>query len=132
VGQFKIVRELKIVNCTTERKRSPIYLKEPPPKKREEAAWADIDKAFSKPITTHDDTAAYVPTQVLSEFFKSEGFDGIGYRSSLGNGFNIVLFDIKSAEIINCSLYSVSGVKFKFSEMPGAYRSSKHYQRKNN
>ena len=57
VGQFKIIRELKVVNCTTEKKGSTFYFKEPSPKKREEAVWADIDRAFAKPVTPTDDIA---------------------------------------------------------------------------
>lgn len=129
VGQFKIVRELKVVNCTTERKGFTFYFKEPSPKKREEAVWSDIDKAFSKPVTPTDDVADYVPSQVLSELFKSKGFDGIGYRSSLGDGYNIALFDINSAEIINCFLYAVDGIKFDFSDMANPYYLSKHYKK---
>jgi hypothetical protein len=129
VGQFKIVRELKVVNCTTERKGFTFYFKEPSPKKREEAVWSDIDKAFSKPVTPTDDVADYVPSQVLSELFKSKGFDGIGYRSSLGDEYNIALFDINSAEIINCFLYAVDGIKFDFSDMANPYYLSKHYKK---
>jgi hypothetical protein len=130
VGQFKILRGLMVVNCTTERKGFKFYFKEPSPKKREEAVWSDIDKAFSKPITPSDDVADYVPTQVLAELFKSKGFDGIGYRSSLGDGYNITLFDINSAEIINCFLYEVDKIKFDFSHRANPYYLTKHYKNK--
>lgn len=130
VGQFKIIRELKVVNCTTEKKGSTFYFKEPSPRKREEAVWAAIDRAFAKPVTPTDAVADYVPTQVLSELFKSKGFDGIGYRSSLGDGYNIALFDIYSAEIINCFLFAVNGIKFDFSDMANPYYLAKHYKKK--
>lgn len=74
VGQFKVVRELKVVNFTTERKAFTFYFKEPSPKKREKAVWSDIDKAFSQPVTPTDDVADYVPTQILSEFFQIKRF----------------------------------------------------------
>lgn len=130
VGQFKMARDLSIVNCTNKGKRYTFYPKEPSPKIRQEAVWADIDKAFSRPITLTDDVADYVPTQVLSELFKSKGSDGIGYRSSLGDGYNIALFDIRSAEIINCFLYEVDGIQFTFSDMHCPYYLSKHYKTK--
>lgn len=116
VGQFKILKDIKVVNCTTDRKKTMFYFEEPSPKEREEAVWADIDKAFSKPISPSDDVADYVPTQVIAELFKANGFDGIGYRSSLCTGYNIALFNIKDAELINCSLFEVTGVKFDFAE----------------
>jgi hypothetical protein len=129
VGQFKTVRKLKVVNCTTERKGFKFYFKEPSPKKREEAVWSDIDRALSQPVTHTDDVADYVPTQVLSELFKSKGFDGIGYRSSLGDGYNIALFDTNSTEIINCSLCEVDKIKLDSSEV-NSYYLQKHYRKK--
>lgn len=106
------------------------YIKEPSPKEREEAVWNDIDTAFSTPVTGSDDTADYVPTQIIAELFKDKGFDGLGYRSSLGDGFNIVLFDIKAAENINCFLYKIDSVDFKFSQDANPYFSPKHYSEK--
>ena len=123
-----MLRDLSIVNCTTEGKRYTFYPKEPSPKERQQAVWADIDNAFSRPITPTDDVADYVPTQILSERFKSKGFDGIGYRSSLGDGYNIALFDIRSAEIINCFLYKVDRIEFSFSDMHCPYYLTKHYK----
>lgn len=129
VGQFKMKKELRIANCTSERKGFIIYFKEPSPKKREEAVWRDIDKAFSRPVTPTDDVADYVPTQVLAELFKSNGFDGIGYRSSLGEGYSVALFDIDSAEIINCFLFVVDSIKLNANETANPYYLTKHYKK---
>ena len=35
--------------------------------------WNDIDRAFSRPVTTSDSVADYAPTQILAELFKREG-----------------------------------------------------------
>jgi len=76
--------------------------------------WFDIDTAFSEPITPNDKTSDYVPTQIIAEFFKTKGFDGIVYRSSLAKGFNVVLFDLRAADLISCQLAEVESVKFNF------------------
>jgi RES domain len=128
VGQFKILRELKIINCTTEKKGYKMYFHEPSPEERKKAVWSAIDKSFSLPVNPSDDVADYVPTQVIAELFKSKGFDGIGYRSALGDGFNIALFDIDSAEIINCFLYAVKKIDFDFSEISNPYFLQRHYK----
>ena len=39
----------------------------------------------------------YSLTQFLSEIFRAIGFDGIGFRSTVGTGTNIVLFKSDSA-----------------------------------
>jgi len=118
VWQLKTVRALKVVNCTTDRRGYPIYFKEPPPNKREESVWCDIDRAFAEPVNQGDDTADYVPTQIIAELFKSEGFDGVAYRSSLGGGHNIALFDLEAAELINGFLFELESICFKFTEVP--------------
>lgn len=130
LGQLKMRKDLKIVNCTSDKKPNVFYFKEPSPEEREKTVWKDIDSAFSRPVTVSDDTADYVPTQIIAELFKDNGFDGLGYRSSLGDGFNIVLFDIDAAEIINCFLYKIDSVSFEFSQDANPYFSQKHYGEK--
>ena len=130
VGQFKVVKELKVVDCTAEKKGYTFYFREPSPKEREKAVWREIDEAFAEPINATDDVADYVATQVMSETFKSRGFDGICYRSSLGDGYNTALFDVHAAEIINCFLYEVKGIRFDFSETSEPYFLRKYYKKK--
>ena len=115
IGPFKLLKDIKIVNCTSSDKGN-FYLDEPEPKEREIAVWRDIDKAFSKPITTSESTAEYAPTQIIAELFKSKGFDGIAYRSSLGKGHNIVLFNLDDADLINRTLFEVKKLSFDFSQ----------------
>jgi len=129
VSQFKTMKDLKIVNCTSDRSSFIYYFKEPPPKEREEAVWADIDRAFSRPITPSDDVDDYVPTQIIAELFKANEFDGIGYRSSLGKGYNVVLFDISVAEPINGFLFELRGIEFNFNQTANPYFSTAHYEK---
>jgi hypothetical protein len=122
VGQFRIKRRLKTINCTTGDPKEWLSLEsELPPKKREETVWAQIDKAFARPVTPSDDSADYVPTQVLAELFRANGFDGIGYRSSLGSGHNIVLFDIDAVELTTSLLFELQSMKFEFREASTPY-----------
>jgi hypothetical protein len=82
----------------------------------EEGIWAQVDKAFSTPVTDDLGTAEYAPTQVIAEAFRREGFDGLIYRSALSGGFNMALFDMESAELKKCWLYCVDQIAFTFSE----------------
>lgn len=135
VAQFKILRDLRIMECTSP--EPPLRLsfqiddntppEEPPSDVREAEVWYDIDQAFSRPVSPSDQTADYVPTQVLAEFFRTNGFDGVAYRSSLGEGHNIVLFDVDCADLINCQLFEVKSVEFKFSIADNRYYVSKYY-----
>ncbi len=59
VGGFEILRELRIVNCSSD-DHNIVDLEEPPPEEREKAVWVAIDRAFSRPVDPVDDVAAYV------------------------------------------------------------------------
>ena len=122
VGQFKTVRELKVINCSANPLDAPrYYFQEPSPEDRLRSVWSDIDRAFATPITPADDIADYVPTQILAELFKSKGYDGIIYRSSFGKGYNVTLFDLETTELVNCSLYRVKDLNFNFEQAGNPY-----------
>ena len=102
--------------------RNPPVVEEPEPAERAKAVWADIDRAFAEPMTRSDNSTDYVPTQIIAELFKREGLDGVGYKSSFGgDGFNLALFDLDAAELINCGLYRVDRVKIEASVAVNPY-----------
>jgi hypothetical protein len=127
VGQFKMLRELRLINCTTDKQGFIYYLKEPSAGKREESVWADIDRAFARPVSPSDDVADYVPTQIIAELFKTNNFDGIAYRSSLGDGHNIALFDLDTVELVSCFLFKAKNIRFDFQESANPYIVRKDY-----
>lgn len=131
IAQFKLLRNVRLINCTSEDKGAIIYFKEPEPKKREIAVWRDIDKAFSRPVTSNETNADYVSTQIIAELFKNNGFDGIAYRSSLGKGHNVVLFDLNAADLINCALHETKEISFNFSQVSNTCFISKCYKKNN-
>ncbi len=118
VANFETTTELTIVNCSIGYDKSPhglLFDENPSPEKIEELIWIQIDRAFSEPVTESDDAPDYVPTQVLAELFKSEGYDGIVYKSRLtDDGFNLALFEQDNARQTYCALYSVKDVRFEF------------------
>ena len=67
-----------------------------------------------------------MPTQILAELLKAEGYDRNGYRSSLGPSHNIALFDLYVADLIPCLLFSVKDISFKFEQVPNSYRVKDH------
>jgi hypothetical protein len=123
LAQFRTVRELKVIDCSNKGSVGQIiYFEQPSPKEREEAVWRDIDRAFSTPLTDNDLSAEYAPTQVIADMFKQNGFDGIVYKSSLNeDGFNITLFNINDANLINCSLSRVEKIQYEFQEEGHTY-----------
>ncbi|MQM37651.1 hypothetical protein KBTX_01652 [wastewater metagenome] len=129
VGQFKTLRDLVLVDCSVEHGRGFVFfLDEPEPAQREKATWGDIDQAFSEPVTSGDSTADYAPTQILAEAFRRHGYDGIAYKSVLGRGFNVALFNVNAADLINCFLFEAKKVSFEFSETGNPYFVKKYYE----
>jgi hypothetical protein len=130
VAQFQVTRPLILVDCSKLHGQhfNLAFLDQtfdavtgtmsaPSPEKVEKIVWAAIDDAFSEPVTDSDDVADYAATQILAELFRSEGYDGVAYKSAFGeNGFSVALFDLDSAKQLNGMLYKVKSIKFEFSK----------------
>jgi hypothetical protein len=52
---------------------------------------------LTSPVLPQRAAVDYSPSQYLCEFIKKKGFDGVLYLSSVGNGFNLALFDPSKA-----------------------------------
>jgi hypothetical protein len=127
LAQLVLNREITLIDFSAghEDVGTPFFFEEPTPKKRETAVWKQVEEAFSKPVTSDQATAEYVPTQVIAEFFKKMGFDGVVYKSRLGPGFNIALFDLSVADVSNCQLYTVKSVEYSFAAEGRGYNVKK-------
>jgi RES domain-containing protein len=122
-AHFRTTKDLKIIDLSVYHgKGFMFYFEEPDARKKEEAVWTQIDQAFSTPLTSDDDVADYVPTQVIAELFKSEGYDGIAYKSTFGeNGYNVALFNLDDAKVTSCVLQEVKNVQFNFEQIDNPY-----------
>jgi RES domain-containing protein len=114
IARFELIREVRLINTVSSDQRYMTYSREPESEERERAVWLDIDRAFSQPVTSADDTADYAATQVLAEFFHDNGIDGIAYGSSLGEGHNVVLFDMGAAVVTEREVVQIRVVKFEY------------------
>jgi len=117
IGQFKVMRDLKVLDFSVEHgvnHNLGLYFREPTEEEKVDAVWRDIDNAFSEPTQASDSKSDYAPTQIISEYIKSKGYDGIAYKSSLAEGHNLALFDIGSAEVAERTIYKASTIKFGF------------------
>jgi hypothetical protein len=121
VARLKTTRPLRVVNCTVDKHTSKLYFQEPSPDERERVVWQDIDRAFSEPVAPSDDEASYAPTQVLAEAFRQSGFDGVAYRSAVGTGHNIAIFDSAAADLISCGLVVVDRLSLDYHEADNPY-----------
>lgn len=121
VAYLKTTKDLKILDFSVEHGNSNFNLKflfkNPSNEEIIKSVWSDIDNAFSKPTKASDLKSEYAPTQIISEFIKSKGYDGIAYKSSLADGHNICLFDLDSAEVVECFIFEATRIIFEFKQV---------------
>ena len=132
-AQFRIVRDLKVIDLSTRYGEVPWSLltfqhlvgwESPDEETTEEVVWRAIDNAFSKPVALPENVTEYTPTQILAELFLSLGYDAIVYRSEFGDeGYNLALFNVDDAEIINCAPYRVSTIDVEYKEFGNSWYS---------
>jgi hypothetical protein len=124
-AQFEANKELKLLDCySVNNFHSYVSCIFSPPTTQNEIAnaiWSRINEAFTKPVTNTDQRSDYVPTQILAEFFKAEGFDGICFKSSLGPGHNFILFRPDDAKLVSCKVMETKSIYFEFEECGNQY-----------
>ena len=116
VSQFRTTRKLKALDLTREygkfRIAGILAGDAADAREKRKSVWNRIDNAFSRPVNGTDDPAAYVPTQILAEVFRDEGYEAIVYRSRFGKkGYNVVIFDPDDARAGDGKPYEVKKIK---------------------
>lgn len=88
----------------------------------EEYVWSEINASFSKPVSLGDEHTSYIPTQYLSECFKTAGYDGIIYKSALTEkGYNVVLFNPQNAQLTGAKVFQIESIKQTYKECGNQY-----------
>ena len=83
------MRSLRIVDLTSDNEKSiemkQLFREQLPDSSQaiERQIWSEINYAFAKPISNDDEIAEYAPSQIISEWFKHWGYDGVAYKSSV-------------------------------------------------
>ena len=117
---FEVTKDIKLVVCQvgTEDLGGILLEEHPSAEKLDKHVWNEISRAFARPVNRDDQEFAYLPTQILAEAFKAEGFDGLAYRSGLERGTNVALFDACIAKPIHRFVYSLKKVRYDFEAAP--------------
>jgi len=119
VCRLRTLRPLRIANCTEESPGTIIWLWNTPSQQDIDlAVWRDIDRAFSTPVERDDMVPSYVPTQIIADLLRSEGYDGVAYMSSLGKGHNLALFNIDDVKVEEVWVEEVKDIDFSFEQYP--------------
>jgi hypothetical protein len=70
---------------------------------------------LSLPVRSGDREIDYLPTQYLTEFIKSLGYDGVKFQSSLyKDGFNLAIFNPLKLECRVSKVYEIKNIIYEF------------------
>ena len=117
IGEFCPNRKLNLIDFGTEVSLSQAYFSpgvscDMVQITKYKLLFAKISQELSKPLRRYDTEMEYVHTQLICEYCKKQGLDGIRFNSSLHRGGkNIVLFDEKEAKCTNVLLKEIQSVK---------------------
>lgn len=77
-----------------------------------------INEEIAKPLRRQDSEIDYLPTQYISDFVKSLGFDGIKYKSTLNpDGTNYAIFDRKKFKCREIKCYNIDSLIYNYREI---------------
>ncbi|MBM5696234.1 RES domain-containing protein [Listeria seeligeri] len=116
VGEFIAKKDLQIVDFTQFDKISPFQVSSGLQhflinKKHLQL----ISNEIAKPIRKNDSSLEYIPTQYITDFIKSQGYEGVLYKSTLDcEGINLAIFNDKNFECMDVSQYIVKKINYEF------------------
>lgn len=119
VATFKLDGDLTLVDLRTPRRTvSPFLLAD---EQQVGALRRSLDllsllgEELTRPVLPSSAPIDYLPSQYLCEFIKHCGYDGVLYRSSVGDGFNLALFEPAKARALSVECYRVDRVSVSIS-----------------
>lgn len=116
VGEFEIMHDLNIVDFSSKINLFYTYTDSDTNEDlldtvKRKIILDKISHDLSKPLRRFDTEIEYVPTQLICEYCKQNGADGIRFNSSLHQGgVNIVLFNPSDARCVKVSGWEIENV----------------------
>lgn len=119
IGEFTLKEDIRVVNLRETHVYDTLYVAEEEGRLEHFMLHLPflrlLERELSKPLRRSDNELDYLPTQYLSEFVKSLGYDGIEYKSSLNpNGYNIAAFIPEKFECKKAYVKEVHEISFQY------------------
>lgn len=121
IGRFRLKEDISLINLISLPQISPFNT-------------ADIDltqhavnrkhlekigNEIARPLRRQDSPLDYLPTQYISDFIKSKGYQGIEYKSTMHeDGRNLAIFDEQKVECIDVSVVKIKEISYKHRPEP--------------
>ena len=75
-----------------------------------------LGEELTKPVSLDSAHLEYLSSQYICEFIKYKGYDGVMYKSSLGDGDNYAIFDTQKLKAVKALGYDVGAINIVFTE----------------
>lgn len=120
VGNFRLKRDIEIVDFASLDKISPFIANNTMGISYTQHAiniehLKLISQEIARPLRRHDSTLDYLPTQYISDYIKSQNYDGVEYISTMcQNGFNLAIFDENIFKCTKTALYDIKSLSYTY------------------
>ena len=120
IGRFELLKDIKIIDLAGIDRISPFL---------SNSSYGDFDflqyalniedlkmlaAEIAKPLR-NDNALDYIPTQYISDFIRSNGYDGIQYKSTMNfHGINVAIFDPDLLECKEAKVYNVKSISYDY------------------
>ncbi|MCT4605742.1 MAG: RES domain-containing protein [Marinisporobacter sp.] len=112
IGEFKLCKQIKIINFSKNNIKIDIQKDmDIESEIKKIIVYKYLQNEFSKPFDPQKVDLEYVTLQILGEFIKNLGYDGIMYKSAMGEGGNLLVFNDKHVKCIGTELVKVNNIQ---------------------
>jgi len=121
VGRFKLQKDIEVINLASIDHISPFIGVDYGFDYTQYALNIDhlkmIAQEIAKPLR-NDNSLDYLPTQYISDYIRSKGYDGIEYVSTMRrNGANLAVFDPVLFKCTGISVYDVTSISYSYDQV---------------
>jgi hypothetical protein len=120
IGEFKLLRDIRIVNLAGISVVSPFIYAATNDLQQyavNQKCLKEIAEDIGKPLRRNDSQLEYLPTQIIAEFIKSQGYDGVEYSSTMTkDGYNLAIFSECLFECTQTRVYEIAELIYKHRE----------------
>lgn len=123
VGNFRLKRDIEIIDFANFNKISPFIANNVMGIPYVQHAinlehLKLISQEIAKPLRRHDSALDYLPTQYISDYIKSQGYDGVEYISTMcKDGYNIAVFDETSFKCTKTTVYDINSLSYTYDQI---------------
>lgn len=119
IGTFQLKKEIRVVNISELNKISPVlYSSNIESLSANTKIFRDIANEIAKPLRRNDSALAYLPTQFITEFIKSNGYAGVAYTSTMGTeGINVAVFDESLFKCVAVHTVEINNISYAYGEI---------------